>query len=202
MLQNIKFILILLGWSFVRLPFQGLGLFVVPFLWRYRHTNYSDLPAWTRPWANMEDWWGQRSDKPRHRNDNSLPWWMNVEGKTDFWSWYEYHAIRNATDGLRSFKWYACDASDPTKVSYKTDIYLREYQPQTLKELGRKSAYYWAWVGWKVGVDFTYLWSDTRYFNIKYGWRVEPSDKEDPRREGDLAKVLGFSQTLHRSREY
>ena len=158
----------------VKIPVALLGLLVTPLLWRYRHTNYAILPFWTRPWANPEDWRG-----PGNMPTGSLPkWWYLKEGSS-FKSWYRYHAIRNPANGLRSFELFDLTI-DPNKMRFvrSKNFGGRRYDISTIRDAGLKTVWYYAWQGWQSGFEFIHIWNEERHFNIKFGWRVEPSDKE------------------------
>jgi len=171
------FILLWIGFLLIKAPTAFAGLFVVPLMWRYKHTHYSFLPWWTRPWANPEDWKGGESTFL-----SSLPkWWVDKNGTT-FRSWYRYHAIRNPANGLRSFELLDLDI-DPDLVRYKTDLELLRYEPTVLRrhnlggiDANIKTAWYLAWQGWQAGFKVVHIWSDTHHLVIKLGWRIEPAD--------------------------
>ena len=164
----------------IKIPTALLGLVVVPFLYPYRHTLYKDLPFWTRPWANPEDWRGQSPDG----NDvGSLPrWWIKREGTT-LYQWWRYHAIRNPANGLRSFEWLDADII-PEKVEFRTNHYMDRYDVSKIREQGKSTVWYIAWVGWRMGLEIIHIWNDERHFNIKFGWRIEPNDIN-----GDVTKL-------------
>ena len=164
----------------IKIPTALLGFVMVPLLYKYRNTLYKDLPFWTRPWANPEDWRGQSPDG----NDvGSLPrWWIKREGD-DFKAWYRYHAIRNPANGLRSFEWLDCDII-PEKVKFKTNRYMDRYDVSKIRELNLKTVWYIAWVGNRMGLEVIHIWNDERHFNIKLGWRIEPNDMY-----GDVSKL-------------
>jgi hypothetical protein len=156
----------------IKFPTALLGFVVTPFLYRYRHTDYKDLPFWTRPWANPEDWQGQSPDG----NDvDSLPrWWHKLHGN-GFKSWYKYHAVRNPANGLRAIEAFDMDI-DPSRVKFATNGYMIRYEPPEVRALGKKLAVYVAWQGWQAGMKLIYIWNDERHAVIKLGWRVEPRD--------------------------
>jgi hypothetical protein len=182
----------------IKLPTALLGFVMVPLLYRYRNTQYKDIPFWTKPWANFEDWLGQSPDG----NDvGSLPrWWIKREGD-DFKAWYRYHAIRNPANGLRSFSWISAKIT-PHKVRYKTNHYMERYDVSKMREQNIKTVWYVAWVDWKMGLEVIHLWSggEKRHFNIKLGWRIEPNDIHgDPTKLGMThasfaSKVLPFRE--------
>jgi len=154
----------------IKIPTALLGSLVVPLLWAYKNTEYSDLPFWTKPWANPEDWEGGPSTY-----ENSLPkWWVTSKGG-GFFSFFHYHAIRNPANGLRSFELLDLDI-DPEKVEFVTNQEFIRYEPNTLRAWNRKTSWYFAWQGWHAGMKFIHIWGPDRHTVIKFGWRVEPSD--------------------------
>lgn len=170
MLKLPIFILLWFGFMLIKLPTALTGVLVVPFMWRYRTTHFIYLPWWTRPWANPEDWeGGEGSDY------DSLPRWWIVSHGVEFKSWWHYHAIRNPANGLRSFESLDLDI-DPDKVEYYTPHFFSVYEPHRLRNVGMRNAGYLAWQGWKAGMKYIHIWSDTRHAVIKLGWRVEPVD--------------------------
>jgi len=164
------FVTIWAAYLLVKIPTALSGFLVVPFLWKYRDTDYLNLPYWTKPWANPEDWDGGPSSY-----ESSLPkWWVDTRGK-DLKAFYQYHAIRNPANGLRSFEFMDLDI-DPKKVEFRTNKEFVRYEPNTLRAWDMKLSWYFAWQGWRAGMKFIYIWNDERHAVIKFGWRVEPSD--------------------------
>lgn len=157
---------------FIKLPTILLGLVMVAFLYRYRKTDYADLPWWTRPWSNLEDWQG---GDPGY-GEESLPWWWIKREGLGFKSFYKYHAIRNGADGLRSFAPFVVHV-DPRRIRYSTETYLLWYEPWKLRELGLKSALYLCWQGWKAGLKWVYIHDEVNHTVLKLGWRIEPKYK-------------------------
>jgi hypothetical protein len=170
-----------------------LGFLVTPITYRYRDTDFKDVPRALRPWTNPEDWKGGWLDYP-----GSLPTWWQVSEGSGFKAFYKYHAIRNPANGLRNFSAFSLDVVKE-KVCYTTPRYFKDYEPQDIKAAGLKSARYWAWQGWKAGFQYVRVWNDTRYTVIKLGWRVQPSDAED----GPwFAKDAGFAGKVLLYRKY
>jgi len=184
-----------------------LGLVLVPFLYRYRLDWYDTLPPWTRPWANPEDWVHQR--KANKEEYESLPWWWAEKYGTGFWSFYRYHAIRNPANGLRSFEWADVDI-DSSRVDYRATVYMESYEPDLIELMGKRTAAYIAWQGFRAGFQIVHIWPDLerdirlwrwtlleagpKYLVIKFGWRVHPCDKENPdHRDPALAEDSGFA---------
>lgn len=169
----VRFPFFVLAWAVIiaiKIPTVLLGLIVIPILYRYRHIAYVDLPSWSRPWANPEDWQGG----PQTFTDSLPRWWVNKQG-TSIWSFFKYHAIRNPANGLRSFELLDLDI-DRARVRYLTTKYLHHYEPHYMRGLGVKTAAYICWQGWQAGVKVVHLWSDERHFVLKIGWRVGPRD--------------------------
>jgi len=167
------FILLWAGMLAIKIPVAFLGLAVVPLMHRYRHDNYSSLPWWTRPWANIEDWHGQMNS-----HQYSLPRWYVDKHGIGFRQFYRYHAIRNPAAGLRSFEWLDLDIT-PHLVEYWTPQFFAVYEPHRLRNVNRKSAGYFAWQGWRAGMKFIHIWNNEHHLVLKLGWRVEPNDVSD-----------------------
>jgi len=171
MLKLPIFILLWLGFLLIKIPTALLGLIMVPAIYRFRFTGYENLPWWTRPWANPEDWEGNGN------GSGSLPlWWVNAHG-VNFKSFFQYHAIRNPANGLRSFEWIDMDI-DPARVEYRRSHAIVNFEPGNLRRLKIKTAWYIAWQGYQAGFQVYHIWSDDRHLNIKFGWRVDPSDAD------------------------
>lgn len=162
-------------------------------MWKYRNVSYDDLPPWTRPWANPEDWTGGPAGYK-----NSLPeWWVHREG-SDFRAFYKYHAFRNPANGLRSFEALDLDIKQD-EVRYKTPFYCRFYEPWYMRREHpeRRTYYYIAWQGHRAGVKFVHHWNNDRHFVFKFGWRIEPRDAHeqiDP--DGIRHRDAGFASKL------
>jgi hypothetical protein len=166
------FMLAWLGVLAVKIPTALSGFLIVPFLYKYRDVNYENLPSWTRPWANPEDWEG------RGNGSSSLPiWWIKLHGES-LKSFYHYHAIRNPANGLRSYEWLDADI-DPSLVEWSTNYYMPRYEPSTLRKVEKKTIWYIAWVGYRAGIKIIHIWNDERHLVIKFGWRIEPSDRHE-----------------------
>lgn len=155
----------------IKIPTALLGAIMVPLLYPIRNTLYEDLPFWTRPWANPEDWEGPGF------GEQSLPMWWVLSKGTGFWSFYKYHAVRNPANGLRSFEWLDLDIV-PHKVEFrrsKNYTQLR-YDVHRIREQGLSTVWYFAWQGFRAGFHIVHIWNSERHLNILIGWRVEPSD--------------------------
>ncbi len=189
-----------LEWSwwvyFLPIGVAPLGLIVVPFMYAHRYTNYNDLPKWTRPWANPEDWQGQVN----HHSESLPRWWVESKGNT-FKAWYKYHAIRNPANGLRSIEWLDLDVT-PDLVRFRTSSMIKNlaYEPAPLRRCELKTAWYFAWQGYRAGFKIVHIWSDTHHLVIKFGWRVEPSDALD-REVTELKKDTSFATKFLFKRE-
>jgi hypothetical protein len=154
----------------IKIPTALFGLIAIVLMHPYRHTPYDDLPAWTRPWANPEDWEGQI-----YSDQYSLPkWWVKAHG-IGFKQFYQYHAIRNPANGLRSYEWLDLDV-DPKQVRYKTNIVMKRYEPTAIRKAKYKTAWYFAWQGYRAGFKLIHIWNAERHLVIKMGWRVDPAD--------------------------
>lgn len=176
------FVLIWILFLMIKIPTLIAGLVVVPYMYKYRGTLYSDLPAWTRPWANPEDWEGGPKSFA-----GSLPRWWVAENGITFWSFWRYHAIRNGANGLRSFEWLDLDIN-PNDVQWfgtaenNDGDPLEKYEPWYVRKHFPDVQTYWyfAWQDWQAGFKFVHHWNDGRHIVIKLGWRVEPNDAYVP----------------------
>lgn len=173
------FILLWILFLCIKIPTLIAGLFVVPFLYKYRSLTYNQLPDWTRPWSNPEDWHGGPQSYV-----NSLPkWWVNKKG-ANFKSFYIYYAIRNGANGLRSFEFLDLDII-PEKVKFKKNLAIMTFEPSTLRRLrnegitDKETIWYFCWQGWQAGFKLVHIWNDERHLVIKLGWRIQPSDTTD-----------------------
>ena len=185
----IKLPIFILMWAIflaIKIPVVILGLVVVPLMYVHRLTNYVDLPWWTRPWANPEDWHGQVNT-----HSNSLPkWWVLKEG-VSMKSFYQYHAIRNPANGLRSIELLDLDVT-PDLVRFKTNRKMGRYEPRPMRLSEIDTAWYFAWQGFRAGFKIVHIWNDERHLVIKFGWRVEPRDALD-KEVTELKKDASFA---------
>ena len=175
----------------IKIPTVLLGFLVVPFLYRYRHKKYEDLPAWTRPWANPEDWWGG----PEGTEESVPQWWINRYEGVTFWTWYKYHAIRNPANGLRSFEFLDLDI-DQEKIEYIAYPELKHYDPWYTRRYTPDVDFYWylVWQGWQSCFKIIYHWNDEKHIEFKIGWRVNPRDKHvAPDPDGIRGEDAGFA---------
>jgi hypothetical protein len=162
----------------IKVPTILLGTIMVPLLYLYRKKPFDKVPSVFLPWQNPEDW-----NDGINGTENSLPrWWINREGD-NFKSWFKYHAIRNPANGLRNFDFIDLDLKQE-EIHYCTPQYLTSYEPWPyLKRKGPRTCWYIAWQGYMAGVKFVHVWNEERYFEFKFGWRVEPRDAVDGYRE-------------------
>ncbi len=144
------------------------GWVAVPFLWRYRNTDYADLPKLAHLWANLEDWRGQ----PNHHKGCLPRWWVKEHG-TGFWSFYSYHAGRNGADGIRSVKLLDLNLYDGN-IKFKTPFYMPRYEAADLRMRNKRAGGYFCWQGWQAGMKWLVIWNSTHHASIKLGWRIEP----------------------------
>jgi hypothetical protein len=188
----------------LKLPTALLGVVMIPLIYPLRARDFDDLPWWTTPWANPEDWTGG----PKGIAPHSLPsWWIEREG-TGFRSFFLYHCIRNPANGLRSIEALDLDI-DQHKVQYRTnilvdDLPLQWYEPWHIRKAQPelKTIWYFAWQGFKAGFKIVHLWNDERHLVIKLGWRVEPKDAHfhvNP--EGQRSQGAGFASKVLLYRE-
>ena len=177
------------------LPLKGitafLGLFTIAYMHRWRTTPFEDMPKWTTPWLNPEDWYGTV-----HHYVNSLPkWWVKDHGR-NFKSFWNYHAIRNPANGLRNFEWLDLDIV-PEKVKFiRSKTYLTKYEPSVLRRLVLRTGWYLAWQGFQAGFKLVHIWNDERHLVIKIGWRIEPMDATDRDRPLVLTEDASFASKI------
>lgn len=205
------YVAVWLVYLLIKVPTNLLGFLVVPFMWRHRYTLYKNLPFWTRPWSNLEDWCGQPNSYQA-----SLPrWWVlhRIEKGfmgSDFRSFYRYHALRNAGDGLRSFEAFSVNLYDGG-LEYWTPFYFKHYEAKQLREADKKFAFYFAAQSLHAGYKLVLVWSKTHHLSLKFGWRISPhhvvegiGDPKlmalDPGRRV-LYEHRGFASSIHLYRE-
>lgn len=159
------------------------GFAIVPLLWKYRYTHIDMMPIWSIPWVNPEDWHGGALNY-----DGSVPpWYIKKMGKDDFWTFYRYHAFRNAANGLRSMGLSV--KVIPEKSHYITPEYHRHYEYWAAWE--PKFKFYYAWRGIFSGMKLMYRWNEEKYSEIKLGWRFGPGDIEEGLSENSVRRELG-----------
>jgi hypothetical protein len=185
------FIVLWIAFLLLKYPTVFVGFFVVPFMYRYRHKKFEDLPIWMKPWANPEDWWGG----PEGTEESVPQWWINRYEGVTFWTWYKYHAIRNPANGLRTFEFLDLDIV-PEKVNYIAFPDIKHYDPwYTRKYTPEVDFYgYLSWQGIQSCLKIIYHWNDEKHIEFKIGWRVNPRDRDgylDP--DGARSKGAGFA---------
>jgi len=169
-------IMVALWWGFglIKITTMLSGFVVGPILYFYRLQPYDSLPFWTRPYANPEDWLGQQN----HYKDGLPKWWYLEEG-TGFKSWYRYNVIRNPANGLRSFELLDLDIV-PEQVNFirSKNFSKVRYDIPAIRDAEGDTVWYFAWQGLQAGCKVVHIWSDKKHLDIKFGWRVEPSDQD------------------------
>jgi hypothetical protein len=165
-------------------PVYILGYLMVPLVYRYRDTDLKDLPFWAKLWANPEDWTGGTEGYT-----NSLPHWWKMREGNDFKAFYKYHAFRNGADGLRNFPKLQLRIN-PDRVEYWTPKYFRHYEPWYDRTPGLR--FYIAWQGVWMGLKLQRVKEDS-YWEVKWGWRVHPSDAHHSLAEDSARRILGAS---------
>ena len=172
----------------IKVPFVLLGLIVHRGMFYDRYTHINALPKWKRLFANPEAWHGGHLGY-----EGSLPsWWrkrMEMEGRSQYYAYYRYHAIRNPADGLRNIKWLQLWI-EKDKVKYYTPKYLRYYEPWYMDKPG----VYWyiAWQGNYAGLKVLWV-EEEKFTEFKWGFRVEPRDAEEEIAEDSTRKHFGAS---------
>ena len=173
----------------VKLPTVLLGFLVVPFLYRKRYTPLRDMPWWSKPWANPEDWYGGLL-----KNTDSLPKWWKKRMGDGFWAFYKYHAIRNPADGLRNFpKWnlrvskHMVHYWTPKYYDHYDPWYVRREDPDFTGVIG-----YAAWSSVWLGVKVQWYRKES-YSEFKFGFRVEPRDAHHDLHPSSARAKLGAS---------
>jgi len=161
------------------LPIEVAGWFVVPFLWRYRNVDYYNLPAWTRPWASLEDWTGGFRRHKVGQNCIPLDLLLTYRG---LWGFWRYHALRNAAAGTKTWKWFTLKMSD--NVGYATNAIIAEGGPKAIEhwwlalngDTSPGSMYYYrAWIGRHKCFKIIRYY---KHFHVEFkvGWRISPQD--------------------------
>lgn len=151
----------------IKIPTAVLGLAVTPLLYRYRYRHISQMPWWSKPWVNPEDWTGGTMDYT-----GSLPtWWIKRRGGETLWDFYKYHAIRNPADGLRNFEKLNLQIN-PEKIEFVGNNGTGRYDPWA-----NGPGFYWylCWQGIWAGFKVQWVREKT-YTEFKIGSRIEPRD--------------------------
>ena len=177
----------------------ALGLLTVPLMYRYRYTDFDDVPSIFRPWLNPEDW-----QDGILQYDGSLPdWWIQREGD-GFWQFYKYHAIRNPADGLRNYELLNCRIN-PDRIEFVTDKFRKFYEPwwHAVGDEVPRVQWYICWQGVWAGVKLQWIRKKT-YTEFKLGFRIEPNDSVDgPDPDGSRAiHGASFASKLILSRKH
>lgn len=170
---------------FIKLPVNALGYVMTLFTYKYRLTDYADTPKILRLWINPEDWQGGLNTY----GVSSLPWWWIKPATArnpyyqghgiGFKSFYKYHAVRNAGNGLR-MTWIGGVRVNPDKTHYSTKRYMKRYEPKDMRALGIKKAGFLCWQQGRAGLKFIWIHdvpegSPPLHTMIKIGYRIEPS---------------------------
>ena len=163
------------------------GLVVMPFMYRYRNTPHNLLPKLALLYANPEDWHEGILNYP-----GSVPRWYHRkwEGKSEFYKFYRYHAIRNPADGLRNFEWTQLKI-DTTKAKYWTPAYMRSYEARHARPSDRIVGHI-TWQGWHCGMKWLFL-GKKKYVEFKFGFRIEPGDVVNGLSDTSVRKKIGAS---------
>lgn len=170
----------------VKAPVALLGLAVVPLLYKHKNTPLDELPWWSTPWANPEDWTGGHKGYT-----DSLPdWWKTrMAGENPRWAFYKYHAIRNPADGLRNYEWLNLKINEK-KVYYWTPQYMDHYDPWYDRTPGVRGYVAGQNIWWGIKVQWIRKKS---YSEFKWGFRVEPRDAHHPLDADSTRRVYGAS---------
>ena len=165
----------LLMWTIqlvIKTPVMLLGFILQPIMYKHRNVLLKDMP-WYLLWlTNPEDQPGGFPGYP----DSFPSFWhnrMKAEGWSLRWAHYMYHAVRNPADGLRNYKWLQCPLR-PEKIEWVASKYMDHYEPRFM-EVG-DFHWYVCWNGPYCGVKLNYVWSEDRYFEFKFGFRIHPRD--------------------------
>ncbi len=176
MIRLLYFIPLWLGYLLlVKIPVNAAGLIVTLFTYKYRNTDYEDVPKLFKLWINKEDWQGGIDDTRYSwvTQTESLPqWWVRRAG-LGWKSHWMYHAWRNGGDGLRTTR-IGGVAVDPEKIRSVVKPYMRWYEPWKLREQGRTSALYLTWQGLKAGLKWVRIDGPNKHTVFKIGYRIEP----------------------------
>lgn len=179
------------------------GLVMVAILYRWRHVPSGDVPFVFTPWRNPEDW----NDGPRGTKESLPAWWIKRRGGAGFWDWYKYHAIRNPANGLRNYSLFVIDYEHAPRYEFICSDYRKgwgiwEWKHETPDK--PRTWWYLCWYNWQLGAEFKHVWNDERYFVVKFGWRITPTDKVDGLPETSVRRQVGsgFASKFLPWREY
>lgn len=162
------------------------GLFVVAIAIPFRVDDVSksdgrqivNLPRWA--WLFGNDYDGLLGDKRGWWAENT-PFGWPVD---HFVSMYTWAALRNPVNNMRLTNLFSAPVQGST-ITFKGKEHVRDdkdsagWQFVTTENSGKK------WFGFYL----VYLWSDTRAFVIRLGFKVEPKDAGSTERQGMTTKV-------------
>jgi len=162
------------------------GLVVVAVGIPFRVNDYSEsdlraisnLPKWL--WLFGNDYDGLLGDKRGWWAANT-PFGLPVD---HFVSMYTWAALRNPVNNMRRTNLFSAPVQGST-ITFKGKEHVRDdkdsagWQFVTTENSGKK------WFGFYL----VYLWSDTRAFVIRLGFKVEPKDAGSTERQGMTTKV-------------
>lgn len=197
------FLLVWAGVMAVKVVVLLLGLVMVALLYRYRNTPFDEVPKVFTPWKNPEDW----VDGPKGGPDSLPKWWVDRMGGLSFWAFYKYHAIRNPANGLRNFPFFAIPYETAPEYKFICSDYRTYWGTWTWKHRTPDKPRTWWYLCWyknQLGVDFTHIWNDKRYFVFKFGWRITPTDVVDGLPLSSVRRQVGsgFASKFLPYREY
>lgn len=162
------------------------GLFVVAIAIPFKVDDISksdgrkivNLPRWA--WLFGNDYDGLLGDKRGWWAENT-PFGWPVD---HFVSMYTWAALRNPVNNMRLTNLFSAPVQGST-ITFKGKEHVRDdkdsagWQFVTTENSGKK------WFGFYL----VYLWSDTRAFVIRLGFKVEPKDAGSTERQGMTTKV-------------
>lgn len=162
------------------------GLFVVAIAIPFKVDDISksdgrqivNLPRWV--WLFGNDYDGLLGDKRGWWAENT-PFGWPVD---HFVSMYTWAALRNPVNNMRLTNLFSAPVQG-SAITFKGKEHVRDdkdsagWQFVTTENSGKK------WFGFYL----VYLWSDTRAFVIRLGFKVEPKDAGSTERQGMTTKV-------------
>lgn len=162
------------------------GLFVVAIAIPFKVDDISkgdgrkivNLPRWA--WLFGNDYDGLLGDKRGWWAENT-PFGWPVD---HFVSMYTWAALRNPVNNMRLTNLFSAPVQGST-ITFKGKEHIRDdkdsagWQFVTTENSGKK------WFGFYL----VYLWSDTRAFVIRLGFKAEPKDAGSTERQGMTTKV-------------
>lgn len=176
-----------LFWANVILDLLGLVVVAIAIPFRVDGVSVSDgrkisnLPKWAWLFGNDHD--GLLGDKRMWWAANT-PFGLPVD---HFISMYTWAAIRNPVNNMRLTNMFSAPVEGST-ITYKGDEHVRDHAGEqgwqfVITENNGKKWY---------GFYLVHLWSDTRAFVIRLGYKVEPSDAGTTKRQGMTTKINFF----------